>query len=190
MLHFYRPDYKKLAVLRVRERMWGEGFTEVNCALLFLHYLDDLPQDTYYGTDGNLSLARSEGCDAYSWHEGTLTKGWHIGLYGTSFSQVSLFFLLKFIHKSHPLLFFLGPNLVYKVLPKPDSHEALMDQMAKWILANYPTNSGIIYCLTKKETTTIAGDLYRLSHGQLRCGLYHSEMSDVSEKKRSMYVVI
>ncbi|KAI8339007.1 P-loop containing nucleoside triphosphate hydrolase protein [Chlamydoabsidia padenii] len=70
------------------------------------------------------------------------------------------------------------PNLVYKVLPKHDSYEAQMDQMAQWIMTHYLTSSGIIYCLTKKETSTIAGDLYRLSHGKLRCGIYHSEMTD------------
>jgi ATP-dependent DNA helicase Q1 len=55
-----------------------------------------------------------------------------------------------------------------------------MKHMADWIMDNYPTSSGIIYCLTKKETSTIAEALYNQSHGQIRCGIYHSDLTDVS----------
>jgi hypothetical protein len=85
-IHFYRPDYKKLTVLRVCKSGWGKGFTGVSSALLFFCYLDDLPQDTYYGTDSNLSLVRSEGCHVYSWHEGTFAEGRHFDLHGTALS--------------------------------------------------------------------------------------------------------
>ncbi|KAI8093842.1 P-loop containing nucleoside triphosphate hydrolase protein [Halteromyces radiatus] len=75
------------------------------------------------------------------------------------------------------------PNLVYKVLPKPDSQEEVLQHMADWIMKYYPTSSGIIYCLSKKETTTIAGALYSKSNGCIRCGVYHSEMSDEDKEE-------
>ncbi|CAO3598536.1 unnamed protein product [Absidia cylindrospora] len=70
------------------------------------------------------------------------------------------------------------PNLVYKVLPKPETQDDQMNCMADWIMKNYPASSGIIYCLTKKETTIIAGAVYKRSNSRIRCGVYHSEMSD------------
>ncbi|ORZ17673.1 P-loop containing nucleoside triphosphate hydrolase protein [Absidia repens] len=70
------------------------------------------------------------------------------------------------------------PNLVYKVLPKPETQDDQMKCMTDWIMNNYPTSSGIIYCLTKKETAIIAGAVYKRSNGRIRCGVYHSEMSD------------
>lgn len=49
------------------------------------------------------------------------------------------------------------PNLLYEVRPKPADAGEHMDQMATWIAVNYPEgDSGIIYCLTRKDCCTVA----------------------------------
>ncbi|ORZ00626.1 P-loop containing nucleoside triphosphate hydrolase protein [Syncephalastrum racemosum] len=68
------------------------------------------------------------------------------------------------------------PNLVYKVFEKPDKPDAVIQHMAKWIMNNYPRSSGIVYCLTKKETHAVAGGLYKESKGRIRCGVYHADL--------------
>lgn len=78
-----------------------------------------------------------------------------------------------------------GPNLIYKVLPKPDTQEEHLKHMANWILARYPDSSGIIYCLTKKDTETVCRGLYNESHGRIRCAMYHADMESVRTPKRS-----
>lgn len=70
-----------------------------------------------------------------------------------------------------------------------------MKHMTDWIMDNYPTSSGIIYCLTRKETSTIAEALYNQSHGQIRCGIYHSDLTDVSalpvdERDLKMFILL
>ncbi|CAO3589302.1 unnamed protein product [Absidia cylindrospora] len=75
------------------------------------------------------------------------------------------------------------PNLVYKVIPKPESQIEQMQHMADWITTHYPTSSGIIYCLTKKETSTIALALNTQSGGRIRCGTYHADMSDEEKEE-------
>ncbi|KAI8337702.1 P-loop containing nucleoside triphosphate hydrolase protein [Chlamydoabsidia padenii] len=75
------------------------------------------------------------------------------------------------------------PNLIYKVIPKPESQVKQIEHIADWITENYPTGSGIIYCLSKKETSTIADALYKESNGNIRCGVYHSEMSDEDKEE-------
>ncbi|KAI9281058.1 P-loop containing nucleoside triphosphate hydrolase protein [Sporodiniella umbellata] len=74
------------------------------------------------------------------------------------------------------------PNLVYSVVPKPDSAEETIRQMSEWIQCRYPNQSGIIYCLSKKDAETVAQDLYRESKGNIQCGAYHADMDDESKE--------
>ncbi|KAI8066399.1 P-loop containing nucleoside triphosphate hydrolase protein [Gongronella butleri] len=75
------------------------------------------------------------------------------------------------------------PNLAYRVLDKPDKASELYQAMVDWILAHYRGKSGIVYCLTRKETSSIAGEIYKLSRGQIRCGIYHSDMTDEDKEE-------
>ncbi|CAO3645808.1 unnamed protein product [Cunninghamella blakesleeana] len=75
------------------------------------------------------------------------------------------------------------PNLIYKVIPKPDTQEETLKHITNWILNTHPNRSGIIYCLAKKETTLIAGEIYKHSEGRIRCGVYFSDMSDEDKEE-------
>ncbi|DBA93778.1 hypothetical protein WJX82_009492 [Trebouxia sp. C0006] len=66
------------------------------------------------------------------------------------------------------------PNLIYEVHAKPKAAPDQMQYMVDWISANYPHgDSGIVYCLTRKDTEQVAGEL---SQRGLACGCYHADM--------------
>ncbi|KAL0042579.1 hypothetical protein WJX79_004210 [Trebouxia sp. C0005] len=66
------------------------------------------------------------------------------------------------------------PNLIYEVHAKPKAGPDQMQYMLEWISANYPYgDSGIVYCLTRKDTEQVAGEL---SQRGLACGCYHADM--------------
>ncbi|KAI8363834.1 P-loop containing nucleoside triphosphate hydrolase protein [Choanephora cucurbitarum] len=74
------------------------------------------------------------------------------------------------------------PNLIYKVVQRPDSADETINHITDWILTHYPNQSGIIYCLSKKDTETVASSIYRESKGRIKCGAYHADM-DESDKE-------
>ncbi|KAI9496188.1 P-loop containing nucleoside triphosphate hydrolase protein [Zychaea mexicana] len=74
------------------------------------------------------------------------------------------------------------PNLVYQVLPKPDTMKETIQDMSKWILGHYRGHSGIIYCLSKKDTETVARDLYNESKGKIKCEVYHADLTYESKE--------
>lgn len=76
--------------------------------------------------------------------------------------------------------FSLGPNLVYSVIQKPSSADGTIQHITQWIQEKYPNESGIIYCLSKKDTETVAKMIYKESKGTIRCGTYHADMNDAS----------
>ncbi|DBA90570.1 TPA: hypothetical protein ACH3X1_016763 [Trebouxia sp. C0004] len=66
------------------------------------------------------------------------------------------------------------PNLIYEVHAKPKAGPDQMQYMIDWINANYPHgDSGIVYCLTRKDTEQVAAEL---SQRGLACGCYHADM--------------
>ncbi|KAI8387533.1 P-loop containing nucleoside triphosphate hydrolase protein [Blakeslea trispora] len=74
------------------------------------------------------------------------------------------------------------PNLVYKVLQRPDSADETIKHIVDWILAHYPNQSGIIYCLSKKDTETVAHSIYRESKGRIKCSSYHADMDEADKE--------
>lgn len=74
------------------------------------------------------------------------------------------------------------PNLYYRVLSRPSSTVASQAQMVSYILSHHADQSGIVYCLSRKDTHTLAQALALQSHGRIRTGVYHSDL-DESEKQ-------
>ncbi|KAK9820921.1 hypothetical protein WJX74_008097 [Apatococcus lobatus] len=68
------------------------------------------------------------------------------------------------------------PNLFYQVRPKPASNSDLSAAIASCI-AEEDGASGIVYCLTRKETEQVAVDLQAAG---ISCGTYHADMDPAS----------
>lgn len=65
------------------------------------------------------------------------------------------------------------PNLVYEVHSKPASTEAAMDKICSMITSRFAGQSGIIYCLSQKETEEVASQLRKR---QIAAHCYHANM--------------
>ncbi|KAJ3879887.1 ATP-dependent DNA helicase [Lentinula edodes] len=72
------------------------------------------------------------------------------------------------------------PNLHYQVLPKAAEGNRVYEEITTWILEKHREDSGIVYCLSRKDTEKVAAELNK--RGGIRTGVYHSERSD-SEKE-------
>ncbi|QRV92276.1 DEAD/DEAH box helicase [Ceratobasidium sp. AG-Ba] len=77
-------------------------------------------------------------------------------------------------------------NLHYSVLAKPASASAAIQVMADYITSNHAGHSGIVYCLSKKDTETVAEGLATVSKGAIRTGVYHADVSD--GEKESLHI--
>ncbi|KAG9311882.1 ATP-dependent DNA helicase [Chiua virens] len=69
-------------------------------------------------------------------------------------------------------------NLHYTVLPKPTSLKDTIKTMSEYILQKHKNDSGIIYCLSKKDAETVAASLHEESKGRIRTGVYHADVPD------------
>lgn len=78
------------------------------------------------------------------------------------------------------------PNLMYKVVPRPAGTSATFQAICDWILEHHPKDTGIIYCLSKKDTETMASTLRELSEGRIRTDCYHADVDDY--EKHSVHV--
>ena len=67
------------------------------------------------------------------------------------------------------------PNLFYSVVNKVSSASEVVLWMVDWILAKYRGQSGIIYCLTKRDAQTVAEAILNESKGRIQCAMYHSD---------------
>ena len=57
--------------------------------------------------------------------------------------------------------------------------------MVDWINANYPNSvSGIVYCLTRKDTEQVANELAKQG---LACGCYHADMDPLQRQSVHMH---
>lgn len=73
-------------------------------------------------------------------------------------------------------------NLHYSVLPKPHSTKEAIAVMSDYILNNHENDSGIVYCLTKKDAEGVAENLQGWSSGRIKTGVYHSEIPDAQKE--------
>ncbi|GIL70438.1 hypothetical protein Vretimale_3595 [Volvox reticuliferus] len=66
------------------------------------------------------------------------------------------------------------PNLFYEVLPKPAGASDATAAIVAWIRKHYPRGeSGIVYCLTRKDCETVASEL---AGGGVPARHYHADM--------------
>lgn len=78
------------------------------------------------------------------------------------------------------------PNLIYKVLTRPTSSQASAQMICDWILEHHQNDTGIVYCLSKKDTETMAAQLNELSEGKIKTGCYHADVDD--DQKHRIHV--
>nr|XP_019047349.1 ATP-dependent DNA helicase [Kwoniella bestiolae CBS 10118]OCF26279.1 ATP-dependent DNA helicase [Kwoniella bestiolae CBS 10118] len=76
------------------------------------------------------------------------------------------------------------PNLHYKVLPKPSNAKSAIAAMGDWIQKNHPGQSGIIYCLSKKDAETVAEELREWSGGDIKASLEDYEKERIHVRWR------
>lgn len=69
------------------------------------------------------------------------------------------------------------PNLSYKILPKKS--KTIIDEIEKIIRDDHECQSGIIYCLSKKDCESVSN---KLSERGFKCNYYHASLT--SEKKK------
>ncbi|KAF8873216.1 P-loop containing nucleoside triphosphate hydrolase protein [Mucidula mucida] len=74
-------------------------------------------------------------------------------------------------------------NLHYKALPKPSNAKKTLQLLADWILEHHLNDSGIVYCLSRKDTETVAEELQKISNGKIRTGFYHADKKDGEKDK-------
>ncbi|WVN90067.1 uncharacterized protein L203_105302 [Cryptococcus depauperatus CBS 7841] len=78
------------------------------------------------------------------------------------------------------------PNLHYKVFSKPPNAKATIAAMGQWIKDQHNGESGIIYCLSKRDATNVADELFQWSEGNIKTGVYHAEVSD--DQKEALHI--
>lgn len=85
------------------------------------------------------------------------------------------------------------PNLIYEVKHKgvagkgkkgaaadPADSTGVVAQIADWVNAHYPNQSGIIYCLSKKDCESVSADLQRKG---LSIDFYHAGLDQQRRKE-------
>lgn len=72
------------------------------------------------------------------------------------------------------------PNLTYIIKEKPDGKDAVIDDMAEFILSKHRNHAGIIYTLSKKEAEEVAQKLSNTYNIIARA--FHSEISDSAKE--------
>ncbi|KAI0052061.1 ATP-dependent DNA helicase [Auriscalpium vulgare] len=74
-------------------------------------------------------------------------------------------------------------NLHYKVVEKSSVAAEVIRHMIEYIFEHHPNASGIIYCLSKKDSEAVANDIQVRSDGKIRTGVYHSEVPDLAKER-------
>ncbi|GLB39373.1 putative ATP-dependent DNA helicase [Lyophyllum shimeji] len=69
-------------------------------------------------------------------------------------------------------------NLHYTIVPKPAKGADVVQAMADYIIQHHPDDSGIVYCLSKKDAENVAESLQKLSGNKIKTGVYHADRHD------------
>lgn len=69
-------------------------------------------------------------------------------------------------------------NLFYSVLPKPAQPKDCIQLIVDWISAKHAGQKGIVYCLSQKDSETVAQAIYEQSGGTINCAAYHANVKD------------
>uniref|UniRef100_K3W7H5 ATP-dependent DNA helicase n=1 Tax=Globisporangium ultimum (strain ATCC 200006 / CBS 805.95 / DAOM BR144) TaxID=431595 RepID=K3W7H5_GLOUD len=77
---------------------------------------------------------------------------------------------------------FFRKNLFYEVLEKPAKDETAMNILVTLVKSFSPTDTGIVYCLTRKETEQVAAELCKHN---IRAACYHAYMEDKEQTHQS-----
>ncbi|TYJ53273.1 hypothetical protein B9479_006087 [Cryptococcus floricola] len=89
--------------------------------------------------------------------------------------------------KSSGTIFFSAPlfrpNLHYKVIPKPSNAKGGIAAIGAWIQEHHPGQSGIVYCLSKKDAENVSDDLRQWSNGGVKTGVYHAGIDDHQKER-------
>ncbi|KAG8954861.1 hypothetical protein FRC04_010344 [Tulasnella sp. 424] len=87
----------------------------------------------------------------------------------------------------HDTCYFSAPlyrkNLHYKVVSKPSAKSDTIKAIADYILQHHKDDTGIIYCLSRKEAQEVADDLANITNGQIKTGVYHAEVGDSAKER-------
>ncbi|KAI8357754.1 P-loop containing nucleoside triphosphate hydrolase protein [Mortierella sp. GBAus27b] len=70
------------------------------------------------------------------------------------------------------------PNLAYRVLARPSSNDETFQFLVKYIQSKHQRSSGIVYCLSKKDTHVFAEGISAASRGRIRTSVYHADVED------------
>ncbi|KAI0336584.1 ATP-dependent DNA helicase [Cubamyces sp. BRFM 1775] len=73
-------------------------------------------------------------------------------------------------------------NLHYTVVPKPASAQDSIRIMCDYILKHHPNDTGIVYCLTKKDAENVAEALHEESERKILTGVYHADVPDTKKE--------
>lgn len=89
----------------------------------------------------------------------------------------------KILQIPHALVFrgsFNRKNLFYSVQVKSSDHGECMDQLASTIKTKYANQSGIVYCLSRKDTETVSNDLRKRG---IKSSCYHADVSSTARNQ-------
>ncbi|TFY57367.1 hypothetical protein EVJ58_g7061 [Rhodofomes roseus] len=67
----------------------------------------------------------------------------------------------------------------------PEAEAAFTEGAREWISSHHPNDSGIIYCLTKKDVASVAAELESESGQDIKTGIYHADLSP--EERSNVY---
>ncbi|PIL28261.1 transporter [Ganoderma sinense ZZ0214-1] len=73
-------------------------------------------------------------------------------------------------------------NLHYAVHPKPAAANDSIAAMRDYILVHHKNDTGIVYCLTKKDCESVAKMLNEMSAGAIKTGVYHADVGDARKE--------
>ncbi|KAK3807424.1 MAG: P-loop containing nucleoside triphosphate hydrolase protein [Linnemannia elongata] len=70
------------------------------------------------------------------------------------------------------------PNLAYKVMTRPSANQETFQFLADYIRAHHREDTGILYCLSKKDTHVFASGIAEASGGHIATSAYHADIED------------